>query len=241
MTQPTGQDQERDGGEWHRDDLPSHGQLVASYVGFPAAEAAAILAVVAAARELRTDALEGLAADEWHRQTLPRKREFYQGLLDEIKRFDALVDALPPQAPPADPLREATEAVQRSRQREAGLDMDRIERVRRLAGGTSRTRRSPMSDDLDPAVEAAAEAMFPSRALLPYMPGKWAQLAEEDRERYRKMVRRGVAAAAPLIRAQERAAVRRELLALAGSQLSSYSASAMRLAADLVTPEATDD
>lgn len=60
-----------------------------------------IMAVVAAARELQTDALEGLAADEWHRQVLPRKREFYQGLLDEIKRFDALVDALPPQEPAA--------------------------------------------------------------------------------------------------------------------------------------------
>jgi hypothetical protein len=99
---------------------------------------------------------------------------------------------------------------------------------------------TPMSPDLDPAVEAAAGAMFPSRGLLPYMPGKWTQIDEGDRERYRKMVRLGVAAAAPLIRAQERAAVRAELLAIAVSERHEpgyYDKSIFRQLVDRIAPE----
>jgi len=84
------------------------------YATIPEAEYALILAVVAAARQWRAQVdspSRVLRADSHH-------------------ALVAAVDALPPQAPPADPLREATEAVERSRQREAGLDMDRIERVR---------------------------------------------------------------------------------------------------------------
>jgi hypothetical protein len=132
---PAGQDQELDGGEapagaappfvplsqppvmWRRIDFDTEPEPPRpSRVTIPEAEYALILAVVAAARQWRAQVdspSRVLRADSHH-------------------ALVAAVDALPPQA---DPLREATEAVERSRQREAGLDMDRIERVRRLAGG----------------------------------------------------------------------------------------------------------
>jgi len=72
-----------------------------------------------------------------------------------------------------------------------------------------------MSPDLDPAVEAAAREIHAIRTQV--VTGgvrDWESLTESGQSAYADQARAILAAAAPLIRAQERAAVRAELLAL---------------------------